>query len=161
MKNILTLILLITISLTKSFAQTNSEPITTKKKGGEIQFYQGDEKLNLREVKSIFESNELAYQQIKKAKTTYTWAYISSVCGGGLIGYPLGTALAGGDPEWALLGAGVGLVTISILITRSYNKKAKLALETYNNGVQTTTYNNTQELRFLSNASGFGLTYSF
>lgn len=161
MRNLI-LLLFVTLSTSNiTFAQGTNSTITTKKKGGEIQFYEGDEKLTLREVKSIFESNDLAYEQIKAAKSTYTWAFVLGTLGGGLVGYPLGTALAGGDPLWAMAGVGAGLIIGSIPLTRSYNKKAKQALETYNNGLNTTSYNNSRELKFITNSSGVGLAYSF
>lgn len=34
--------------------------------------------------------------------------------GGALIGWPLGTAIGGGDPEWALAGIGAGFLAIGI-----------------------------------------------
>ncbi|MCB9425794.1 MAG: hypothetical protein H6584_02015 [Flavobacteriales bacterium] len=161
MKHFIFFIFIALVSTNLSLAQDLKTAITTKKKGGEIQFYQGDKKLNLREVKSIFESNELAYEQIKSAKSTYTWGFVLGTIGGGFIGYPLGQALSGGDPLWAMAGVGAGLIIISIPITRNYNKKAIQALETYNSGLQTTSYKNTKELKFLSNSSGVGLAYSF
>ncbi|HEY9178263.1 MAG TPA: hypothetical protein VIN07_11250 [Flavipsychrobacter sp.] len=41
-------------------------------------------------------------------------ANVLAIPGGALIGWPLGTAIGGGDPEWYLAGIGVGLVAIAI-----------------------------------------------
>ncbi len=41
-------------------------------------------------------------------------ANVLAIPGGALIGWPLGTAIGGGDPEWYLAGIGAGLVAIAI-----------------------------------------------
>ena len=43
-----------------------------------------------------------------------TLAQYSVLRGGFLIGWPLGTALAGGDPNWTLAAIGAGCVAIAI-----------------------------------------------
>ena len=59
--------------------------------------------------------NEQAYKLIKSAQSTYTWGKcIFSYAGGFMIGYPLGTALGGGEPNWAMANIGAGLKAASI-----------------------------------------------
>ncbi len=60
------------------------------------------------------EPNEQAYKEIKAAQSTYTLAIIVGGVGGFMVGWPLGTALSGGEPNWIFAGIGAGLIVISI-----------------------------------------------
>ena len=42
-------------------------------------------------------------------------SYVFGFSGGALIGWPLGTAIAGGDPVWYLAGIGAGLIGVGVL----------------------------------------------
>ena len=46
----------------------------------------------------------------------YWTAVVLGTAGGALIGYPLGQALGGGQPQWALAGVGAGLCAIAITL---------------------------------------------
>lgn len=104
MKKLLTIILL--LSATCSFAQTSDAP-------------QGGLAIN---------TNMYSFSQtLGEDYTPYTpprgrncvngltiAANVLAIPGGALIGWPLGTAIGGGDPEWYLAGIGAGLVAIAI-----------------------------------------------
>lgn len=60
--------------------------------------------------------------------------YIFSYAGGFMIGWPIGTAIGGGDPNWGIAAAGVGCVLLSIPLANGYKKNAKEAVSIYNNG---------------------------
>lgn len=49
-----------------------------------------------------------------------------------LIGWPLGTALGGGEPEWAMAGAGAVVVLAAIPLTSAFRKHAQKAISIYN-----------------------------
>ena len=51
--------------------------------------------------------NTKALALIQSAKTNQTWAMLLGTAGGALVGFPIGTAIGGGNPEWALAGAGL------------------------------------------------------
>lgn len=92
-----------------------------------------------REVLKIMEPYNEAYQSYRKAKANYDAAQFFSFTGGFLVGWPLGTAIAGGDPNWGMAGAGAGLILIGIPFTSAYKKHASNAIRIYNGGTDSQT----------------------
>ena len=103
----------------------NAQKIEMKKVWGGYQFTQSGKTVNVSQMQEIMKDNEEALDLITSAKTNQTWAMVLGTAGGALIGYPIGTAVGGGDPEWALAGAGAALIVASIPIVKGFNKKAK------------------------------------
>ena len=79
-----------------------------------------------------------------------------------MVGYPLGTAIAGGDTNWALAGIGAGLIGVSIPFSSATNKNARTAVELYNAEVETSSiqYFN-PEFHLVSNNKGIGILVVF
>lgn len=80
------------------FAQSPSDSITVKKAMGAV-FTQHGKALKVRQLLDITQSNPEAFQEMKKAKSNFDVGYIFSFAGGTLVGWTLGTALGGGDPN--------------------------------------------------------------
>ncbi|RIH66283.1 hypothetical protein D1164_05060 [Mariniphaga sediminis] len=139
----------------------NGQEITIKEVFGGQQFYQNGKKLTMGQLVKTMEGNELAYNEIKKAQSTYTLGAIVSGAGGFMIGYPLGTALAGGDPNWVLAGIGAGLAVVSIPIAKKYNKQSQSAVKLYNEGLKKETGFVKPELYFGSTENGIGFRLYF
>jgi hypothetical protein len=97
---------------------------------------------------------------MKIAKNNYTASMIFQLPGGFLIGYPLGTAMAGGDPNWTLAAIGAGLVVISIPFISAYNKHARNAVSVYNKGLKYSTLVR-PDLRFGITYNGLGAYLRF
>jgi hypothetical protein len=93
--------------------QTLSDTIQIKRGYG-VSFYQKNRKLSPKVLLSITSSNPEAYKEMKIAKGKSDASGICSFIGGFLIGWPLGTLLSGGDPEWTLAAMGAAFVAISI-----------------------------------------------
>jgi hypothetical protein len=127
-KNLLLTFLLITTTAT--FAQEGQ--IEIQKVFGGIKLVQGGVVLKPKQVLGIMESNPAAFAEFKKAKSNNDAAQVIGFIGGALVGWPLGSALGGGDPNWALAGAGAGLILISIPMSSGYKKHATKAVELYN-----------------------------
>ena len=161
MRKLAFIITILTLGLSNVFAQSENDSITMKKVFGGYQFYQGDKLLKVNQLVNVMKPNEQAYKQIKSAQSTYTMAMIFSYAGGFMIGYPLGTALGGGEPNWAMAGIGAGLIVVAIPISQSFNKKAKQAVETYNGGIQTSSFWDKSELKLSMTGNGIGLTLNF
>ena len=88
--------------------------------------------LKPKEVLDLMKADEQAYPVFKKAMANYNAAQVLGFAGGFLVGWPLGTALGGGDPNWGLAAGGGALILCSIPLTVSFKKHAATALDTYN-----------------------------
>lgn len=161
MKRFVITMSLLVASLTALFGQTATDSITMTKVFGGYQFHQGEKSLTLNQLVRTMEPNEMAYEQIKAAQSTNTLATVIGVAGGLLVGFPVGTAIGGGDPNWVVAGIGAGLILVCIPISQKFNKQAKQAVETYNGGLQTSSFWDKKELNFAFTGHGFGLTLSF
>lgn len=161
MKKIAIILTLLTMSLTFTLGQTVNDSISAKKVFGGYQFSQGGKRLKVNQLVNAMKPNEQAYNKIKSAKSTYTLATIIGGAGGFMVGYTIGTAIGGGDPNWVMAEIGAGLIVVSIPITLSYNKKAKEAVDTFNDGFKTSSYWNKSELKMTLTGNGIGFTLRF
>jgi outer membrane lipoprotein SlyB len=156
-KTILTLILaLATITI------CNAQKIEMKKVFGGYQYTQDGNQMTMGKLVKAMESNSEALKFMKKAKSNNVIASIISGAGGALIGFPIGTAIGGGDANWTLAGIGAGLVAISIPISSGVNKNAKKAVELYNSSLNSTSYYEFKpEFKIVANGNGIGLSVNF
>ena len=139
----------------------NAQEIEMKKVWGGYQFMQNGKNLNVKDMQTIMKDNKEALELITSAKTNQNWALILGGAGGALVGFPVGTAVGGGDPQWALAGAGAALIVASIPIIKGFNKKASKAVELYNAGVNNTAYNFNPKFNLNIKGLGLGLTMNF
>ncbi len=108
------------------------------------------------------ESNAKTSLLLKKAKSNGVFAVVLGGIGGGLIGYPVGTALGGGDANWTLAAIGAGVLAIGIPIANGANKKAKQAVDIYNSSIDDSVgYQFVPEFTIISNQNGIGFSMSF
>ncbi|MDN3595480.1 hypothetical protein [Zunongwangia endophytica] len=156
MKKIITLILFIA-----SLSLSNAQQIEYEKVFGGYKFTRNENTLSLGDLSNIVEDTPQAEDLIKKAKTTTVFTTILSFAGGGLIGWPIGEAIGGGDPNWALAGIGAGLVAVAIPLSSSAGKKAKEAVDIYNMSLEKQTNNFNPELNILASGNGLGLSLRF
>jgi hypothetical protein len=117
--------------------QSISDTIEVKQALGPV-FFQHGKRLKPRELLEITRYNTESYKEMKIAKSNNDISSVFGFAGGFLIGWPLGTALAGGDPNWTLAAIGAGCVAIAIPLSIAGSKHAKKAVEIYNNGLKQT-----------------------
>jgi hypothetical protein len=115
--------------------QNEPDSITVKNRLGPV-FQQNGKNLTPTKLLTITKSNQEAYSEMKIANKNYLASMVFQFPGGFLIGYPVGAALAGGDPNWTLAAIGAGLVVVSIPFISAYNKHAKNAVYIYNKGLK-------------------------
>ncbi|MAD96171.1 MAG: hypothetical protein CMB99_02480 [Flavobacteriaceae bacterium] len=158
MKKILLTLTLLIGSITLSFAQK----IEYQKVFGGYKYTQDGSYLTMKQISKAVEANTQAFDLMKKAQSNNSIANVMGFIGGGLIGWPIGTAVGGGDANWALAGIGAGLVAVAIPISNSAHKKARKAIDMYNssNGMASTK-NFTPEFKIVGNTNGFGISMSF
>ena len=141
------------------YAQNISDTIVTKKALGVI-FVQNGRNLTPRSLLEITKSNDEAYKEMKIAKNNYDAGQVFGMVGGFMVGWPIGTAVAGGNPNWTLAAAGAGLIIISIPFSSAYSKHAKKAVNIYNNGLKQTGIN-AVDFIFGWTGNGIGLRADF
>ena len=78
-----------------------------------------------------------------------------------MVGWQIGAALGGGDPNWALAGIGAGLIVVYIPISQKFNKQAKTAVDTFNGGLKTSSFWDNNELGIGLTGNGVGLSLRF
>ncbi len=142
-----------------SFGQNNGDSIEIKKVFGTV-FRQNGNNLTPKQLLDITQTNAEAFEEMKIAKSNYDVGFIFGFAGGLFIGWPAGTAIAGGEPNWTLAGIGTGLILISIPSSAAYTKHAKIAVRIYNNGLKTSGVNNL-DLKIGLAYNGVGLKMVF
>ncbi len=158
-KMILFALLMMLSSVQLLFAQQKGTPIDIEK-GFEASFYQNGARLNMAKLSQIMQDNTEAMTSLGKAKTNKAFATVFGFAGGFCVGWPLGTALGGGDPEWAMLGIGAGLIVISIPLTIAYSNHATNAVNLYNESIGAPAKQNVS-MQFGMTPNGLGLTMRF
>lgn len=138
MKNlILTLLFFLSTTMIAS-AQADStiQKLTVYKTFGGVHYeYQKDTAIysvSAKQVKMILRNDPLALAEFKKAKTNYNIAGILGFLGGAMIAFPVGTAIAGGEPEWGLAAGGAALLLATIPFTSAYRYHSLEAVDLYN-----------------------------
>jgi len=123
---------------TRQSIQLVQEPVRDTieiiKAGGGYKYKFNDQVLTLNSFEEVVQDNLTATEYFKKAKGTSGFTSVLGYAGGFLIGYPVGTALGGGKPNWTLAAVGCGLVAIAIPIASSADKNILKAARAYNEG---------------------------
>lgn len=104
--------------------------------------------------------NVEAARKYQSAKSSGRLGYIFSFVGSFCLGWPVGTAIAGGDPEWELAGIGAGLCAASLVFSINAVKRTKEAFNIYNQGISKTTYLRKQ-IRVGFSGNGLSLCMQF
>lgn len=133
----------------------DSEPLTYEKVFGGYTYYQGKRVLNMNSMMSLMQKNPEAYNMLRKGKTQSDLATVMGFAGGFAFGWPVGTWIGGGDPNWTLAAVGAGIFLVSIPIQINANKKILRSVKMYNEDLTTTSL----ELHF--SPAAFGLVYKF
>ncbi|MBI9067969.1 MAG: hypothetical protein JEZ09_11800 [Salinivirgaceae bacterium] len=142
-------------------AQTSDETISMVKVFGGYKFVQNGKFLKVNQLLEVTKINKQAYSEMKSAHSNYIAATIFGVIGGGMIGYPLGTAAGGGEPNWTMAAIGAGCVVISIPFSIQFNKKAKTAVKLYNQQVSKPSTMLQPKLDFAISVNGLGAFLKF
>ncbi len=133
-KRIVFIILAFFISIS-SFCQTNVDSIHIVKKGLEYSCFADGFQLKPDNMKFIMRNNSESLNYLKKVQTSSIISFGMGYLGGALIGWPIGTAIGGGEPNWIIALVGCGVVAATIPIVNSSNRNLKKAVDCYNRGV--------------------------
>lgn len=128
-------------SVTAWEAEVKGRPDTTFRKdtiriersGFGTRYWKGSVRLDQRTLFALIQSDPASYAEASLAKSNYNAAQVVGFVSGLLIGWPIGTALGGGDPEWSLAAGGVGLlILVGIPLGNRSHKHMRNAIEIYN-----------------------------
>jgi hypothetical protein len=161
MRTLTLLIVMMFGCLTGAYAQGRTDSIKMKKVMGGYQFFQHHKPLKMGQLVKTLAPNEAAYAYAKSAQANNTWATVIGGAGGFMIGWTLGTALGGGEPNWTLAGIGAGLVGVSIPFTIKANRQAKKAVDTFNGSVGSHSFIDRTVMDLRVGGNGIGLMFSF
>lgn len=124
--------------------------------------YRGDDRLKMRELVVHMKSNPEAYQLILSSKKLNVIGGLVGSVGGFVTGYHLGGVASGGKLNWNTLGAGLGIMAVSVPLSIVAGKKAEQAVVVWNNGFQSNSSSRYQPSYYLiGNQQGFGLGIRF
>ncbi|MBI3218199.1 MAG: hypothetical protein HYZ44_01680 [Bacteroidetes bacterium] len=138
-----------------------SDSIRTTKVFGGYKYSQNNQPLTVKQLGAALEINPEASKLFQQAKPNGTAATIFGVAGGFLVGWPIGTAIAGGKPSWELAGIGAGLIVVSIPFSSAFNKKTKEAVSIYNLGNKTSSANWKPEFKLNLSMNQVGVAMKF
>jgi hypothetical protein len=159
MNRLIILISLLAFSAVSTFAQNDS--IIAKKAFGGYKFEHNGQIVSPKAMLKIMEQNEEALIYMKKAKTNSDISMVLGFSGGFLIGWPIGTAIGGGDPNWLLAGIGAGILIIGIPVAKAATTNALKAVEIYNSSQQSSYFHNGVKLYLGLADHGLGLKLYF
>jgi hypothetical protein len=111
---------------------TPAQEINAYRTFGGVRFEMDTVTLGLNQVLEIVKENPTAYDELKRAKRNYSAAGVCGFAGAILIAVPIGTAIAGGSPEWGLAAGGAALLAVSIPLNNSFRGHTMEALDLYN-----------------------------
>ncbi|HRI78332.1 MAG TPA: hypothetical protein PLR06_02255 [Cyclobacteriaceae bacterium] len=103
--------------------------------GGAHYEYQKDTSIysvSPKQVLMILKNDPLAYAEFKKAKSYNSLGGIIGFAGGVMLIIPVGSAIAGAEPEWGLVAGGAALIITSIPLMKAYKRHAESAVDIYN-----------------------------
>ena len=154
---VVTVIFLIFFSI-QLFSQEQEKIEIVKKPLGTV-FQLNGKNLKISEIAEITSSNPVSQKEMKIAKRNYHAGSFFSMVGGALIGFPIGTMIGGGEPQWELAAVGVGFVIIGIPFQIGYSKHTKKAInEFYSNNYVPLRQN---KLQFALGSNSIYFRYNF
>jgi len=111
--------------------QNTADTIEVRKVFGTVFRYKGKNQTP-KQLLDLMAPIPEAYKEMEIARSNNTTSAILGFIGGAMVGWPLGTAIGGGDPNWALAGIGAGIIVLSIPFSSAYTRHAKKAAALYN-----------------------------
>jgi len=132
----------------------------TKAAGGYKFSYMG-ENLTMDRLGVLSNKNATSAKYFSKAKGTTGLLQVMGFMGGALIGYPIGTFIGGGKPNWSLAAVGCGILVVSLPIVSSANNNLLKAVNAYNQSSVITRKDNFYDVKLGLNPSGLALIVQF
>ena len=154
MSKIITLITFILLFAINIYAQ---EPIIIKEGFGTT-YMQDGELLTQQDLKFILSESPEAISEYNKSMVHNVIGSVFAGVGGFCVGYPIGTMLGGGEPNWGMAGIGAGLICVAIPFSIAAKNKLTNAVNIYNDMLNE---ENSISINFGPTENGIGLCLRF
>lgn len=115
----------------RSLAQFRTDSLQLFETRNGLKFIRSGKTLSNAELMNTLQLYRPAYDEMKKARSNKAGVLLGFT-GGFLIGWPLGSLIAGQKPQWYLAGIGAGLIGVSIPFDKAYRKHARRSVELFN-----------------------------
>ena len=142
-------------------ATVTAQRIEAEKVFGGYRYTQDGRILKMGDLVDLMEPDTEAYDLMRSARSNYTIANVLALPGGALVGWPLGSALAGGDPNWTLAAIGGGLIVATIPFSSAANKKSRAAVDLYNEAYALAPSAHRPQYALSATRNGYGLVVRF
>ena len=143
-----------------TFSQTNVDSIHIVKKACGYTYFADGYELTPENMRFVMRNNPKSLSYFKKAQTSSIISFGIGYLGGSLIGWPIGTALGGGKPNWIIGIIGCGVVATTIPLVNSSNRNLKKAVDSYNQGISFADKLNI-DVNLGLNTNGLGVSFRF
>ncbi|NDP21228.1 MAG: DUF4156 domain-containing protein [Paludibacter sp.] len=137
------------------------DTIQLMKLNGVTKYMYKGENLTMDRLSFIVQKNAKSLEYLNKAKSTSGLLNVMGFVGGALIGYPLGTLLGGGNPNWTLAAVGCGVLVVAIPIASTANNNVKKSIDTFNRLTPIAQNDLYYDIRFGIIQSGLGFSIKF
>lgn len=108
-----------------------SAPIDIRSGGSSYE--QNGEQLDESDMLEKLSRNPATQHEANSAKNFATVSVVMGAAGGGLVGWPIGEAIAGAkDPKWILAAIGAGVVLVALPLSYQASLETKQAVKTHN-----------------------------
>jgi hypothetical protein len=118
------------------FGQTSLETISYKEAFVGYKFTQIGVPVSILEMPGIMKNIPETREYLKKVKINFYAYYVINYTGGFLIGWPVGTAIAGGDANWTMAAIGGGLILLGMPFYIAANNNAIKAVDIFNSKIK-------------------------
>lgn len=146
---------------TTAISSENPNHLTYEKSGGGLNVKQKGKYLSQNELFDILNRDNESADYVGKYKTKNTIGAVLGGFGGAFIGFPVGQAIAGGEPQWIMALAGVGVLAIGIPIAISAGKDLRKGIDVYNQNLENSAQLTKPVLRLGGQQYGVGLALRF
>jgi len=116
------------------FSQNQTDSIEMEVIVGTV-FRQNDVILAPKDVLSVMQLNEQAYNEMSIALSCRNSGFVLGMGGGFAVGFAIGRVISGREPNWVLAGLGVAGLVGSFALQSAYYTRARNAINIYNSGL--------------------------
>jgi hypothetical protein len=128
------IICILFLCITDLFSQNQTDSLEMETIIGTV-FRQNDVILAPKDVLSVMQLNEQAYNEMSIALSCRNSGFVLGMGGGFAVGFAIGRVISGREPNWVLAGLGVAGIVGSFALQSAYYTRARNAINIFNSGL--------------------------